>query len=241
MMRLLRAGYHKLVIDDAVIPVAIRRNARARRMILRMAHDGEGVVLTLPPAVSERAGLDFAARQSGWILSRLGNQRDAVLFRPGEMVPLRGELHEIVHVAAARGVVRPDPEGSRPRLLVYGDAAHLSRRLEDWLKRQAKLDLAAASDRFARAMDTRYARLSVRDQKSRWGSCSSNGRLSYSWRLILAPPFVLDYVAAHEVAHLIEMNHSDRFWTLVERHCPRMAEARRWLKTHGASLHRYGA
>jgi predicted metal-dependent hydrolase len=90
-------------------------------------------------------------------------------------------------------------------------------------------------------MGVRFTSLTVRDTSSRWGSCSSARALSYSWRLVLAPPFVLDYVAAHEVAHLIEMNHGRAFWTLVEAHCARAGEARRWLKTHGRNLHRYGA
>jgi hypothetical protein len=112
--------------------------------------------------------------------------------------------------------------------------------VQDYLKREAKRDLEAASRQAAVALGAEVRRISVRDQSSRWGSCSSGGVLSYSWRLILAPPFVLDYLAAHEVAHLIEMNHSRRFWRLVERICPDMGRAKAWLDAHGADLHRYG-
>ena len=103
-----------------------------------------------------------------------------------------------------------------------------------------RLDLEAASRQAALALGVEINRVSVRDRSSRWGSCSSSGVLSYSWRLILAPPFVLEYLAAHEAAHLIEMNRSRKFWRLVERICPGMGRAKAWLDAHGADLHRYG-
>jgi hypothetical protein len=111
----------------------------------------------------------------------------------------------------------------------------------DWMKRQANLDLNARVAVHADRLDLTPARIVVRDQTTRWGSCSTSGALSFSWRLVLAPPFVLDYLAAHEVAHLGHMNHGPRFWNLVERTMPRHEEARTWLRKHGASLHRYGA
>jgi len=130
-----------------------------------------------------------------------------------------------------------DEDGSA--LNVTGDVRHLQRRLSDWLKQQAKHDLAAASTAYARAMEVKIRRITIRDQSSRWGSCSSDGSLSYSWRLVLAPAFVLDYVAAHEVAHLRHMDHSPRYWRLVLTHCLRAKEAQHWLKRHGSLLHRY--
>jgi predicted metal-dependent hydrolase len=111
----------------------------------------------------------------------------------------------------------------------------------DWMKRQAHLDLKARVDVHANRLGLTPARIVVRDQTTRWGSCSTSGALSFSWRLVLAPPFVLDYLAAHEVAHLGHMNHGPRFWSLVERTMPRHEEARTWLHKHGASLHRYGS
>ena len=116
----------------------------------------------------------------------------------------------------------------------------MPRRLTDWLKAQAAHELDMASHKYATAMAARFKRITVRDQKSRWGSCSSDGVLSYSWRLILAPSMVLDYVAAHEVAHLREMNHGSGFWRLVLKHCPVARDARHWLKLHGAQLHSLG-
>ena len=121
-----------------------------------------------------------------------------------------------------------------------GDYEHMDRRVHDFLKREARKDLHKASLAYAAQLGVRVRRVSIRDQSSRWGSCTSAGSLSYSWRLILAPPYVLDYLAAHEVAHLVEMNHSPRFWRVVGRICDHVERAKRWLDTHGNDLHRYG-
>jgi predicted metal-dependent hydrolase len=163
-----------------------------------------------------------------------------VPFAHGTMLPLRGRLHRIEHRRGARGTVWVEDHGTERLLCVAGGEAHVPRRVRDYLKREAKRDLEAASRLAAQALGVAFTRVSVRDQTSRWGSCSSTGVLSYSWRLILAPPFVLDYLAAHEVAHLLEMNHSRRFWRLVDRICPEMDRAKAWLNAHGSDLHRYG-
>jgi predicted metal-dependent hydrolase len=127
-----------------------------------------------------------------------------------------------------------------PLLIMAGDRAHLARRVRDFLKREAKRDLDAASRRYAAQLGVAIKRISIRDQSSRWGSCTAAGVLSYSWRLILSPPHVLEYLAAHEVAHLVEMNHSRRFWSVVTRICPDWERAKAWLNTQGTALHRYG-
>lgn len=232
-----RGTDRQLSIDGVPVAVSFRRNPRARRMILRMSETG--VTVTLPPGSSERSGLDFALNHAGWIRRQLARRPASQPFAPGNRVPVRGTLHLIAQANGRRGGVRIE-SGPEPRLVVAADTPHVARRIGDWLKAEARLDLSSASRAHAEAMGTRYRRLSLRDQTSRWGSCSSAGHLSYSWRLILAPAFVLDYVAAHEVAHLIEMNHSSRFWSLVRAHAPRADEARRWLKRHGPGLHSYG-
>jgi predicted metal-dependent hydrolase len=128
-----------------------------------------------------------------------------------------------------------------PRLNVSGRQEHAPRRLRDWLVEQARADLDRSVTLHARQLGVKARSITLRDQTSRWGSCTAGGLLSFSWRLVLAPSHVLDYVAAHEVAHLIEMNHGPRFWKLVGRSMPRLEEAKRWLRHHGADLHRYGA
>ncbi|MBL8893340.1 MAG: M48 family metallopeptidase [Rhizobiales bacterium] len=227
-----------IAIDGRQIEVKFKRHNRARRLIVRLDRKGGAVTVTVPPRASRKEALAFVDKSRAWIAARLARQPQAVAFAPGVEIMLRGTLHVITHEPDRRGLVRiaADPD----RIIVPGDVAHLKRRLTDWLKREAKRDLLEASDHHARAIGVTFSKLSVRDQASRWGSCTADGSLSYSWRLVLAPSHVLDYVAVHEVAHLKHMNHGMRFWRLVLAHCPHAGEARSWLRHHGASLHRYG-
>ena len=229
-----------LTIDGEELPVILRRNRQARRFILRLDKTGTGIVVTVPEFANNSQAMEFAAAQAGWIQSQRRKQTPARTFSDGQSFPLRGLDHTISHRPDGRGTVWID-ECDGPQLCIAGRPEHLPRRLKDWLKKQARLDLESASRKYGAAMGLEFSRITVRDQSSRWGSCSSNGTLSYSWRLILAPEFVLDYVAAHEVAHLREMNHGQRFWTLVETHCQDSDAARSWLKKNGRQLHRYGA
>jgi predicted metal-dependent hydrolase len=185
---------------------------------------------------------DFARAHEGWIRRQLEARPPDIPFAGGQRIPLRGVEHIIRHKNQMRGLVRqiPGKDEALPELVVPALPEHLARRLRDWLKAEARRDLGRAVKTHADRLGVTPMRLSVRDQASRWGSCSSRGNLNFSWRLILAPPEVLDYVAAHEVAHLLEMNHSRRFWSHVRASCPAMKEARRWLKSKGNQLHRYG-
>ncbi len=227
----------ELAIEGAPISVSFRRNARARRLVLRLSRDRAGVIVTLPPRVGRSEALDFARKSSRWIAERLASEPAYRPLHPGASILIRGDPHEIKLSGSRRGPVAI----AENAVIVAGDAEHLRRRLIDWLKAQARRDLLQASEVYAAAMGVKFHRLSVRDQKSRWGSCTSDGTLSYSWRLILAPAFVLDYVAAHEVAHLRHMNHGRGFWRLVLSHCPHASRAKTWLKKHGGELHAYAA
>ena len=231
-----------VVFDGAAYPVRVRRHHRARRYTLRIQAASREVVLTMPPRGSLKEARAFAQLHGGWIAARLRRLPAAVPFAHGTVIPLRGVEHRIEHRRGARGTVwREAGSDGAPLLCVAGDAPHVARRLGDYLKREAKRELDAACRRYAQVLGLALRRVSVRDQTSRWGSCSTTGVLSFSWRLILAPPFVLDYLAAHEVAHLKEMNHSPRFWRLVMQICPHTRPAKAWLEVHGAELHRYGA
>jgi predicted metal-dependent hydrolase len=229
-----------VAFDGEIYPVRVRRHGQARRYTLRIHAASREVVLTMPPRGSVRQAREFAQKNGAWIATRLRRLPDVAPFAHGTLLPLRGVSHRIEHRKGARGTVWTETGGGMPLLCVAGSSPHLARRIRDYLKREARHDLEAASRKAAQALGVGIKRVSVRDQSSRWGSCSSSGVLSYSWRLILAPPFVLDYLAAHEVAHLLEMNHSRRFWRLVEKVCPDMGRAKAWLDAHGADLHRYG-
>jgi predicted metal-dependent hydrolase len=214
--------------------VNIKRHATARRMVLRLARDGEHFALTVPKRQSVAAAKAFVEQSQVWMqntLAHRGRKDESAT----DQILLRGQPVMLQSTGKLRGLVRHDAE--LQTLHVPGGEAHLKRHLTDWLKQQAEADLRQASQAYADRMGCRFTRLAVRDQQSRWGSCSADGALSYSWRLILAPPFVLDYVCAHEVAHLKEMNHGPRFWRLVLTHCARTREAKRWLKSNGHTLH----
>jgi len=231
----------EVVFSKAIYLVRLRRHRQARRYTLRIQAATREVVLTMPPRGSLKEAKAFAEKHGGWIAARLERLPEAAPFAHGTNVPLRGVSHRIVHRGRVRGTVWTETDERGQRLIcVAGDGPHLARRVSDFLHRQARRDLEAASKHYAYRLDVKIKRISVRDQASRWGSCSTTGVLSFSWRLILAPPFVLNYLAAHEVAHLVEMNHSPRFWRLLKRLCPSMARAKLWLDVHGTDLHRYG-
>jgi len=231
----------EVVCDGAVHLVRLRRHRQARRYTLRVVAVTREAVLTMPPRGSFREAREFAERHGAWIAARLDRLPRPAPFEHGSEIPLRGVVHAIAHRRGARGTVwsEIDRDGRR-QLCVNGDAAHVARRITDYLKREAKRDLEAAVSRYADRLGVTVRRISIRDQVSRWGSCSTSGALSFSWRLVLAPRFVLEYLAAHEVAHLLEMNHSVRFWRLLGRICPDMERAKAWLDVRGTELHRYG-
>jgi predicted metal-dependent hydrolase len=231
----------QVVFDKAIYLVRLRRHRQARRYTLRIDAPSREVVLTMPPRGSVREAKEFAQKHGGWIAARLKRLPEAAPFAHGVEVPLRGEPHRIVHRRGERGTVWTESDGSgRLVLCVAGEPPHVDRRVSDFLKREAQLDIEAASRGYAAQLGVSIKRICVRDQSSRWGSCSNTGVLSFSWRLILAPPFVLDYLAAHEVSHLVELNHSPRFWRLVNRLYPEVERAKVWLDANGTDLHRYG-
>ncbi|MBI3446896.1 MAG: M48 family metallopeptidase [Magnetospirillum sp.] len=226
-----------LSIAGRALPIAVKRSGRARNLSLRIDPNGGSVVVVLPMGVPESEAERFALRQRDWIEGRLQALPERVAFAPEIEVPLLDLPHVIRHEPEARrGVWAEDGV-----IHVSGRVEHLPRRVEEFLKGEARLLLTHHARRHAARLGRRLGRVSVRDTHSRWGSCTSSGDLSFSWRLILAPDWVGDYVAAHEVAHLAEMNHGPDFWALVEGLVENPDRARDWLKRHGPRLHRYGS
>ncbi|SHM88691.1 M48 family metallopeptidase [Roseibium suaedae] len=228
--------------DGTALRIRLRPNPRAKRYLLRIPADHSGPVLTVPGGGDLARAERFVRQHTGWLLERLTIRGDRVDLSAGTIVPVRGEDHEIRASGKLRGLVQQssDPETGAKILLVPGADDHIPRKVETWLKAAAKAELTEAAFFHAQKIGAKINGLTVRDTKSRWGSCASNGKLSFSWRLILAPPEILDYVAAHEVAHLREMNHSARFWSLCQQLAPQTPSARLWLKQNGLRLHGYG-
>lgn len=223
-------------------PIEVRRHPGARRLTLRVSRTRRAVIVTLPIQCDLEEAGSFLHRNIAWVQERLASLPVPVPFAEGAIVPLRGSQHKIVFRGLSRGegVVKVAAGSVFPELHVTGNPAHAPRRMADWLIEEARRDLEACACVHARKLGLKARRVTVRDQASRWGSCSSAGVLSFSWRLILAPPAILDYVAAHEVAHLAEMNHGPRFWAQVRRAYPGLEDAQRWLHVYGMDLHRYG-
>ena len=214
------------------VPLLLRRSAQARRITLRISRLDGRVTLTLPRGVSEATALAFAREKEAWIRGHLSQRPELEVVGQGSLLPVEGILRRVVPVAGRR-ILLGESEIGVP-------AGAEGPRLAAWLKTLARDRLVAASDRHAEALGRGYGRITLRDTRSRWGSCTSDGGLMYSWRLVMAPPEVLDYVAAHEVAHLAEMNHSPAFWAIVKRlYGGPYAASRAWLKSEGNALHRY--
>src|SRR5512142_2730738 len=222
-----------LKIDGRAVELSVRLNPRARRLIVKV-HPTNGEVMVIAP--SKRAldrAVEFARSQADWIARQLAQVPSRVVLMPGARIPFRGTEH-VVH-RSEEGPVLVEDE----KIWVSGRLEHAPRRLLDFLKKQAKRELEARAGEYAARLGVKPSRITVRDTASRWGSCSSTRSLSFSWRLILAPPFVLNYVVAHEVAHLRQMNHGAEFWKIVRELVSDVRRPQAWLRLHGAALHRY--
>ena len=231
-----KARTELLAIDGRQVEVKMRLNPRARRLIVKV-HPSTGEVTVVAP--SQRAldrALDFAQGEAPWIARQLARVPKAIALIPGARIPFRGREHVIV-----RGEGPTICEAEPARIRISGREEFVPRRLADFLKREARKVLDERTRDYAARIDAKVRRVSVRDTSSRWGSCSTARNISYCWRLILAPDFVLDYVVAHEVAHLREMNHGPRFWRLVREIVSDVDTPQRWLRKNGTILHRYGA
>lgn len=230
------AGRHVLRIGEREVALKLRRHARARRITLRVDPSGEAMQLVLPERASVELGLEFAESKADWIVNQLDSQPPRVPFAPGSVFPILGRPHHIRHQEDGRfGVYREAGE-----VFVAGRLEHLPRRVNDFIKREAADEVSLRAHEKAERIGHKISRLSFRDMRSRWGSCSDDGRLTFSWRLIFAPDSVLDYVVAHEVAHLKILNHSNKFWALARSLTSDLEGSRKWLRRNGDQLLRYG-
>jgi predicted metal-dependent hydrolase len=235
----------EIATDTGVVSVDLRRHPRARNYTLRVAGPARSPVLTMPKRGTLIEARRFLDRHSGWLARQMEKLPTVTTIADGAFIPLRGVLHVIRHEPGTRGTVAIATDPTGPALIVptpgMGDPGQVRRRVVEFLKREARRDLEWAVIRHTLAAGVRAKAIRLRDQTSRWGSCSASGHLSFSWRLVLAPPQVLDYLAAHEVAHLRELNHSHRFWSLCHALAPQTEAARAWLRTNGPALHAIGA
>ncbi len=217
---------------DPPVELTLRRSPRARRFSLRVSQLDGKVTLSMPARAREAEALAFARDKEAWLRQALLRTERSERLAPGRTLPFEGRPLTVTEAAIRSVRVEGD------ELLVPAGTPDIGVRVRAFLKLAARQRLQTASETYAARLGRPFARLTLRDTRSRWGSCTADGSLMYSWRLIMAPPDVLQYVAAHEVAHLEEMNHSEAFWAVVAQLMPDYAGKRRWLRTHGPSLHR---
>ncbi len=230
----------QLMLAGEMRLICLRRSAKTQRYTLRLKPGTRQLVVTMPPRGTLSLARSFLTRHEGWLEARLKSLPEKVQFKHGASIPFEGKMHLITHMQTMTGTVWTETDGSALVLKVAGGAEHVARRVTDFLKRCAKEKLTEATYKYAAELNVSIKRITIKDTTSRWGSCSSQGAISYSWRIIMAPEYVLDYLAAHEVAHRREMNHSARFWTLVQSMCSETERAEIWLKKNGRTLHEYG-
>ena len=218
------------------VEIRVRRSPRARRILLHVGSVAGDVELVLPRWASRAEGMSFAKSKTRWIERRLGQVLTPIEFEHGTPISILGKSLKIDFREGGRGAIARNGTA----LIVTGKDIHLPRRVKMWLRAEAAREIAMRVTEKARSIGRRERRIVIRDPRTRWGSCSPEGSLSFSWRLLLAPERVLDYVVAHEVAHLVHLHHGRRFWQLVDRLCDDAATARAWLRMNGGELHRYG-
>lgn len=222
--------------SPAPIEIGVRSSDRATRLLLKFDASQDRFELVVPRGARMSDAENFARAHAGWMMARLGAVSPRVLFEPGHTIPILDVPHLIVH----------RPGGGKPvtleagQIIVTGAAEHVSRRVRDFLRAQARAELAPRTRTYAAQLGKTVGRISLTDPRSRWGSCSARGTISFSWRLIFTPVEVLDYVVAHEVAHLVELNHSGRFWAIVEQLFGPHNTERAWLKRNATRLMRLG-
>lgn len=226
-----------LDVAGRLMPLTIKQHERATRITLRIEPGGRALKMTVPKGLAPREVNAFLDRHQGWLLTKLAKFSTDTGLRDSSEILFRGIKHRIEHTGSLRGLTEAVVVDGKPVLRVSGLPEHVGRRISTFLKKEARTDLERLSRMHAGSIKAPIRSISMKDTRSRWGSCSSEGNLSFSWRIVMAPPSVIDYLAAHEVAHLKEMNHGPHFWALCKKLCPHMEEAKSWLKRHGSQLH----
>ena len=232
--------FGSLIAPDVADRLVVETNPRARRLGLRVEPARDCIVLVRPKRATDKMVKAFIADHLTWIRKHLDELPSRVPFADGSIIPFRDVEHLIV--------ARPESKGGVWRenktIVVTGRAEHASRRVTDWLKKEAREQLVPLVNEMATKVGRVATHITLRDTRTRWGSCAQGGKLSFSWRLVFAPDFVLTYVAAHEVAHLVHANHGPAFKRVVAEllrpHNVTMTSARKWLRGSGTNLHRYG-
>ena len=225
----------KLYYRGDEVSVIVKRSLQAKRIRLKVSRQSRSVVLVLPNRASQQTGIAFAQSKIDWIVDQLHQLPRKSIFNDGMHFSFLGIPVSIHHSPTSKRGVWLDENV----IWVSGSSEHLPRRVLDFLKKEFGNYALKKARQTADQLQVKVQKMTIRDTVSRWGSCSKTGHLNLSWRLVLAPKFVADYVIVHEVAHLVEMNHSDAFWQVVGRLCPEYEKAEHWLKKNTGYLYSF--
>jgi predicted metal-dependent hydrolase len=226
-----------LLIEGKLLPLVVRESSKAKRLTLRLRPDAGGeIILTLPLYHSKRQVIGFIEKSKPWLEKQMGKIFQKLPYVEGMVLPVFGKHYELRHKPSRSFRCWWEEE----HLLIHSPVEKFGVSVEKSLQQVAAQFLTSRTILYANQLNKSVNRITLRDTRSRWGSCSPNGNISYSWRLIFAPEQVADYLCAHEVAHLVEMNHSPQFWKIVENLCPDYKNLRQWLRQNGKNLFRYG-
>lgn len=215
--------------------IKVTRSPLARKLTLRIDAQERIPALTIPKYCTNKKAVEFVRAHQGWIAETLDKLPAVRSFENGETISVFGKEYQICHQPEAR-------RGEYVRsgiLYVSGEADFLHRRVKDFIKKKAGEEFYKRSVRLAEKLGCEVHGVCIKDTKSRWGSCSSRNNINYNWRVSLAPDFVINYLVAHEVSHLLHQDHSPEFWATVKKLCPRYEQGRSWLKEHGRDLYLY--
>jgi predicted metal-dependent hydrolase len=232
-----RARTVELVVAGETVRAELRESRRARRLRL-VVRAGRPLEVTVPRGTGDRALRRFLNESAGWIADRLNEARE----RATRTHTLGLEQQGTAWLGGEALAVRQGPGrngAARRGRTIFVSGPEPAAALERWYRREARAVLKASAAREAARLGLAYARIAIRDQRTRWGSCSVRGTLSFNWRLVLAPPEVLDYVVVHELLHLREHNHSSAFWALLDEHRRGWRAQAQWLRDHGGELQAY--
>lgn len=227
----------KCFIDfgDIRLPIQIKKHRTSRKLTVRYHPLRKCLALTLPQYVSIKQGLHFVSEKQEWILQQISHYNNYTSFSDGQVLPIFGKDIRLEH-RGGRGIISEEDDV----WLIHGDIEFIHRRVHKFICSKLEIEVSKLAEGFARQIGVKIKNITLRDTTSHWGSCSANGHLSFSWRLSFAPYEVLEYVVAHEVAHIREHNHSPDFWNLVAQIYPDFRKSKDWLKLNGKDLYKYG-
>ena len=221
------------------LEVRVRISAKAKSIKLRITPKNN-IELVLPNRASPnqiKQAYQFLQEKESWLKAKLAH----ITINPAKFspkIPIFGEEHIVVLNQSISKKIRISHEQGQLTILARIDESKINSIISDYLKQLLQVEINNYAEKISQILQVKYNQIKLRDTYSRWGSCSSSGNLSFSWRLVFAPRFVMEYVVVHELCHLLEMNHSDRFWKLVEQTCPQYSKAKIWIKQNGYNLHK---